>query len=129
MNSRRYTLYDEEATGPAIMGWLRDELPNRTQRENRVLIFFAGHGITQETFTGGKRGYLVPYGARRGKYADYINMDELHDACTLMPAKHILIILDCCFSGVAAVTVRSAPPTPPPVLDDVYLQRITQRGA
>lgn len=124
-----HTLYDEEATGATITGWLRDELPARTHRDDRVFIFFAGHGITQETSNGGKRGYLVPHEARKGKYADYINMDELLDACALMPAKHILIILDCCFSGIAAVTARASPPRPPAVLDDVYLRRITELGA
>ncbi len=120
-----FTLYDQEATGKAILGWLRDELPRQVGRNDRVVLFFAGHGTTRE----GGRGYLIPYGAQYGKYADYVDMSELHGACEWIKAKHILIILDCCFSGVAAVASRAAPPIPPKLLTDVYLQRITEQNA
>ena len=56
-------------------------------------------------------------------------MEELRQSCSVIRAKHILVLLDCCFSGVAAVTVRSTLSETAPLMDDVYLARITQRRA
>jgi len=124
-----YTLYDHDATRRNIMSWLRDELPNRTSEDDRVLFFFAGHGVTQEGQRGATRGFLVPVDAELGKYVDYIEMQELLFACHTIPAKHILMILDCCFSGVAAVAVRGEPSRTPTQLNDSYLRRITEKHA
>lgn len=125
-----HTLYNDDATRRAIMSWLRDELHVRTRENDRVIVFFAGHGITQELARIGKRGYLIPFDAELRKYADYIDMRELLQACSIIPAKHIFIILDCCFSGIAAVTdARSVPVVSPDKKDDAYLRRITQKRA
>jgi formylglycine-generating enzyme required for sulfatase activity len=122
-----HTLYNEQATQRAIMSWLRDKLPEGTQKNDRVIFFFAGHGVTQATIQGGKRGYLAPYDAEKGEYANYIEMWELLQACSTIAAKHILIILDCCFSGVAAVSARAAPRPTPKEITDPYLRRITEK--
>jgi uncharacterized caspase-like protein len=121
-----YTLYDEAATQGAILEWLRDNLPDRTGPNDRLVFFFAGHGTTDER---SGRGYLIPYGARQGKFSGYVDMDELRKACQVISAKHVLIVLDCCFSGVAAVASRATPKTPPTLLNDAYLKRITAQSA
>ncbi|MCC6458767.1 MAG: caspase family protein, partial [Caldilineaceae bacterium] len=124
-----HTLYDSEATRSAITALLSDELPACTGQHDRLIFFFAGHGVTRQRVRGeGYRGYLIPANAESGKYADYIEMGELARACADIPAKHIFFILDCCFSGVAAVAARSEA-TPPKVLDDPYLRRITKKHA
>jgi len=110
------------------MTWLLDELPARVDADDRVMFFFAGHGTTRESAHGEKRGYLIPHDARKDRYADYVDMRELRDACGLIPAKHVFIILDCCFAGVAAVTSRGKPKTRQ-TIDDVYLKKITERPA
>ena len=122
-----HTLYDGQATRSAIMAWLRNELPTRTAPNDRVVFFFAGHGVTQPGPNDRKRGYLIPYDV--SNFADYIDMEELRQSCSVIRAKHILVLLDCCFSGVAAVTVRSTLSETAPLMDDVYLARITQRRA
>jgi formylglycine-generating enzyme required for sulfatase activity len=123
------TFFDGEATRDTIMSWLRDELPGQVGSNDRCVFFFAGHGKTRKSGQGDVRGYLIPYGARQDRYADYVDMSELQDACRWIPAKHILIILDCCFSGVAAITARAVPPAPPQLLNDVFVKRITERPA
>lgn len=124
-----FTLYDEEATCDTMMAWLRDRLPSQIDNNDRLVLFFAGHGTTRESGLGEKRGYLIPHDAKAGKYADYIDMSELRDACGWIKAKHILLILDCCFSGVAAITSRAAPSIDQRVMTDRYLQEITRRSA
>ena len=124
-----FLLLGEDATRNAILEWLRDKLPEKAGPNDRVIFFFAGHGTTRESGRGHRRGYLIPYGARRGRYSDYVDMSELHDACGWIPAKHIFLILDCCFSGVAAVASRAEPSAPPHEINEFYLKRITQRPA
>src|SRR5215510_7091743 len=125
-----YTLYDVEATRDAILAWLRDDLPNRVGERDRLIFFFAGHGATRELAQGGRRGYLIPHDAEPAKYAGYVDMQELSNACGLIPAKHIFIILDCCFSGVAAIASRAGTPSlPERIINDAYLKKITDKRA
>lgn len=124
-----HELYDEAATYEAIMAWLRDKLREHTRENDRVIFFFAGHGDTLDIESPDKPGYFVPYNAKFHTYADCIDMWELQRACRIIPAKHIFIILDCCFSGIAAVSGRAMPPLPPDKINDSYLQRLTKKGA
>ncbi len=68
--------------------------------DDRVLVFFAGHG---ETITGnrGEVGYLVPVDGDCDKLATLIRWDELTRNADLMPAKHVLFIMDACYGGLA----------------------------
>jgi hypothetical protein len=119
------TLVNEEATKDAILGYLRDTLPGQldVREEDRIVIFFAGHGISQE----GKRGYIVPHGAQAA-HRDYISMGELREACAPLKSRHILIMLDCCFSGMAAVGTRAGLFQRQPN-DDILLQRLISKRA
>ncbi|GAB4479454.1 MAG: hypothetical protein Kow00124_25160 [Anaerolineae bacterium] len=93
-------LRDREATRDAIYGVINGAL-TRTGPDDRVLIYFAGHGITRTTTSGAKVGYLVPHGADAGEFHRAIEMADLVDQADFIPAKHILFLLDACFSGMA----------------------------
>nr|MCU0493931.1 caspase family protein [Chloroflexaceae bacterium] len=98
------TLLEENATCDNIRAAL-DDLTNREQvKENdRIFIFYAGHGEFREVNTrDGKerRGYLIPYDDD-GKWPNRIPMDELRTTWEASPAKHVLVILDACYSGLA----------------------------
>lgn len=67
-------------------------------KEDRVLFYFAGHGIALDSKKGPK-GYLVPIDAKSGEEASLYPMKILHDALTDLPCRHGLLVLDCCFSG------------------------------
>lgn len=75
-------------------------LCEQTQLDDRVIFFFAGHG---HTLTGhrGEVGFLLPQDATRDDISTYIRWDELTKGSELIPAKHMLFILDACFSGLA----------------------------
>ncbi len=64
---------------------------------DRLLFYFAGHGVALRG-EDGPQGYLVPQDATADKES-YVLMQELHDTLTMLPCRHCLIILDCCFSG------------------------------
>ncbi|GAB1543968.1 hypothetical protein NUACC21_66440 [Scytonema sp. NUACC21] len=68
---------------------------------DRVLFYFAGHGIALDALENedGPSGYLVPADAQLGNIKTYLLMQELHDALLSLPCRHLLVILDCCFAG------------------------------
>ncbi|MEH1798928.1 MAG: caspase family protein [Nostoc sp.] len=68
---------------------------------DRVLFYFAGHGIALEALENqeGPVGYLIPQDAILGDSSTYLPMQELHDALNALPCRHMLAILDCCFAG------------------------------
>ncbi|WP_414580935.1 caspase family protein [Scytonema sp. PCC 10023] len=70
-------------------------------KDDRVLFYFAGHGIALEALENqeGPVGYLIPQDATLGNSNTYLPMQELHDALNALPCRHMLAILDCCFAG------------------------------
>ncbi|MER9217187.1 caspase family protein [Mesorhizobium sp. M0663] len=90
-------LLDSGATLPGLRTFL-SRLPDQVGSEDRVLFYFAGHGIAKPSNTG-PIGYILPQDA--GLYADasYLPMLELNAALSALPCRHMMIILDCCFGG------------------------------
>ncbi len=76
----------------------RDELPGEIEPDDRVLVYFAGHGVALNG-DDGPRGYLVPQDARSDDAASLLAMADLHQWLTNLPCRHMLAILDCCFAG------------------------------
>src|SRR5262249_5571918 len=72
-------LLDGEATQKNILRVLGDDLKAKTQDEDRVFIFFAGHGQTED-LANGKMGYIIPVeGERDNYYSTAISMHQLQD--------------------------------------------------
>ena len=68
--------------------------------DDRIIFFFAGHGITRTGYQG-PVGYLVPADGDPDEAASLIRLDHLTRNADLIPAKHMLFIFDACFSGLA----------------------------
>lgn len=80
-----------------------------TDNDN-LLIFYAGHGDTTHDKLGNVDGYLVPSSARKGLTSYYITSEEIKKALLKSNAKHVLILLDACYSG--AFTRQLTPDAP-----------------
>ena len=75
---------------------------------DRVLIYFAGHGETMPLPDGGEMGYLIPWeGESNNLYMTSIPMSELKQLSLMSKAKHILYLVDACYSGLATTNYRS----------------------
>ncbi|MEH2056820.1 MAG: caspase family protein [Nostoc sp.] len=70
-------------------------------KDDRVLFYFAGHGIAKDALEEqeGPVGYLIPQDATLEDSSTHLPMQELHNALTKLPCRHMLAILDCCFAG------------------------------
>jgi len=96
-------LYDGEATRANILRALNDKLSDakRVRRDDRVMVFFAGHGGTRKLTSGRDVGYLIPVDASLNDFAsDAISMPQLQEVAEAMSAKHVLFMIDACYSGL-----------------------------
>lgn len=118
-------LYDAQATKTAIVSALQTRLAPRLQTDDRVVVFFAGHGAT-ERLGDQDFGYLVPYDGTADS-ATYLSMEELRTLSEKMGrAKHQLFILDACYGGLFGLrgqVLRVDPHVPG------YLDQVTRRAA
>lgn len=87
--------------GNATLANLNDLLKNlkkRIGKNDRLLFYFAGHGIALNS-EDGPQGFLIPQDAKHGDTNTYLPMSQLRNALGELPCRHCLIILDCCYSG------------------------------
>lgn len=112
-------LLDADATKEKIqrsfLGFCADDV----QLDDRIFVFFAGHGHTKTGFRG-EVGYLVPYDAHVDDLSTFIRWDELTGNAELIRAKHILFIMDACYGGLALT--RSLHPGSVRFLKDMTLR-------
>ncbi len=115
-------LLNEEATRERILAALGDDLANpaKVTRDDRVFVFFAGHGATRELPSGRALGYLVPVNAGLESYqSQAISMTNFQDISEALPAKHVFFVTDACYGGLALT--RGA--------GQNYLREMTRRTA
>ena len=88
----------QKVTRGSLQQLFAGELLARLGEDDRLLVYFAGHGVALDG-DDGPRGYLVPQDARPGDSASMLPMTDLHKWLTDLPCRHMLAILDCCFAG------------------------------
>lgn len=108
MGYRVIELYDEKATKRAIINSFSNIL-RRARGDDSFVFYFAGHGQGFTLENGERVGYIIPHDAN----VDMINRDIIQydsEAIPLnsikkysksMKAKHIALLFDSCFSGLA----------------------------
>ncbi|MDD3535276.1 MAG: caspase family protein [Candidatus Cloacimonetes bacterium] len=75
-------------------GWLSS---NVRSADNEVFIYFSGHGVPAPD---GKAAYLLPYDGNPNFAANSAyDLSHLYENLSSLPAKHITLFLDSCFSG------------------------------
>ena len=115
-------LTNEQANKQNILKSFSDITKNANAND-RVIIFFAGHGETMDLPEGGEMGYLLPVdGDREDLYLSSIGMDELKKLSLMLKAKHVLYLIDACYGGIAAIGSRGLEPETTPN----YIEKITK---
>ena len=85
LNADKATIMDELAG-----------LRQRLQYDDRLLIYYAGHGQIDPVT---KEGFWQPIDAVSGKEYTWIANDAIRRQLRGLPAKHVLVVADSCFSG------------------------------
>lgn len=84
-------------------------------KDNRLLIYFAGHGHTLKLEYGEQMGYIVPVDApnpnqdKDGFLAKAMDMQQMEVYAKRIRAKHALFLFDSCFSGSIFSLSRAVP--------------------
>lgn len=100
-------LVDAEATRDRICKEFLRFAKSDVGVDDRVLVFYAGHGHTESGIRG-EFGFLVPVDGDPEDLSTLIGWKYFTDHSDLISAKHILFIMDACYSGLALTrSVRS----------------------
>lgn len=95
-------LKDGEATRSRILSTFNEQLGgNRLGRNDRVFVFFSGHGATRKLSSGREVGYIIPADADPNDTAtDAVPMTEIQNIAESLGAKHVFFVMDACYSGL-----------------------------
>jgi len=104
--NRIITLYNKDATKQNIEKLLGVDMTKKLAKNDRLIVYFSGHGETQAV-EDNKHGYLIPIDGKRDElYSTCVSMKHIRDFCDLIPAQQILFIIDACYSGIAGVLFK-----------------------
>ncbi|MEE4296809.1 MAG: caspase family protein, partial [Wenzhouxiangella sp.] len=92
-------LTDAEATVPSILEAIEVDFLQRLDDKSAFLLYFAGHGVALGDGSEGPQGYLLAADARLGDQESWLPMNRLRKALEMLPCRHVLVVLDCCFAG------------------------------
>lgn len=113
-------LAGDQATRAGVLAGL-DKLAQAADPEATVVVYFSGHGYRVSS-TMGEAYYLMPYGYDTQRlYQTAINGVEFTMRLAAIPARKLLLLLDCCHAGgvgeaMAAGMDLAKAPLPPEAL-------------
>jgi peptidoglycan/xylan/chitin deacetylase (PgdA/CDA1 family)/uncharacterized caspase-like protein len=98
-------LQNGSATRSNILAAFNEQLPKAgLKKTDNLLVFFAGHGATQHLTSGRDLGYIIPVEAAADHVADdAIPMTELQNISEGLVARHVIFVMDACYSGLGLV--------------------------
>jgi peptidoglycan/xylan/chitin deacetylase (PgdA/CDA1 family)/Tfp pilus assembly protein PilF len=101
-NEKVFTLTNAEATRNNILALFHDKLGHENlKKDDRVFVFFAGHGATRKLSSGRNLGYIIPVDSDPEQLSvDAIPMTDLQNIAENLNAKHVLFVMDACYSGL-----------------------------
>jgi uncharacterized caspase-like protein len=110
MGFRTKVLLDGEATKDGILKALGEELPQKAEQKDRVVIFFAGHTKMEEKTDRTSMGYLVPADAdAKNLSSTSISIDQIREISGRIKAGHLLFLVDAPVSGLGLTASETIP--------------------
>jgi len=73
-----------------------NEIHKKLTAEDNLLIYYAGHG---EIDPNTNLAYWLPTDAEVGNPANWISSQSITEFLSIMPARHVLVVADSCYSG------------------------------
>jgi hypothetical protein len=93
-------LLDGDATKEKILSAFHRFQKEDVSPDDRIAVFFAGHGLTR-TGNRGEVGFLLPVDGDPDDPATLVRWDDLTRNADLIAAKHMLFVMDACYGGLA----------------------------
>lgn len=115
-------LLDEQATSANILRAMA-AVGRASEVDDRVVFFYAGHGHTLPGRSGDV-GFLVPHDSRTDDDSTLLPWKTLVATTDFIRAKHVLFIMDACYSGLATTRKPQAGATR--FVGDLLRRRATQ---
>ncbi len=117
-------LVNQDATISSMRSALGTVLPRSAEPDDVVVIFFAGHGVVENS----TEGYLLAYDSDpQNLYATAMSVSEVDRIVTeRVKARTVILIADACHSGRLGLTSRDA--NAEKVLVNRYLDEIGKSG-
>ena len=99
------SLQNQSATRTNVMTAFNEQLPKSgLKKTDNLFVFFAGHGGTRHLSSGRDLGYIIPVDAGTDDLAgDAIPMTELQNISEALVARHVIFVMDACYSGLGLV--------------------------
>jgi uncharacterized caspase-like protein len=91
----------------------------RLDENDSLLIYYAGHGHNDRE---ADKGYWLPVDARLDDNANWISADDITTNTKVIPARHVLIISDSCYSGTIYRGIE--PSLTEPVARDRFIRKM-----
>jgi hypothetical protein len=110
-------LVDGQATRAGIVNAL-SEYRQDLNEDDSLLIYYAGHGQYDKD---ADKAYWLPVDADLNSPAYWISADDITTDVRVLPARHVLIVSDSCFSGGLT---RDASASPRPDDRDIFVQKM-----
>ena len=102
-----YVYNNENVTKSSIEKIITHELFKIADKEDLIVMSFHGHGhsINFGNFT---EGFLVPYDAPKSPTPfELVSMNNLSKWFKYIKSNHVLLLLDCCFSGLSVLREKT----------------------
>ncbi|MBC8306319.1 MAG: caspase family protein [Pelagibacterales bacterium] len=98
------------------------KITNKLKSNDNLLIYYAGHGELEKAEN---RGYWLPVDASYELRSKWISNQRIVDRIKATKAKHVLLMVDSCFSG----TLMRSGTTPEikETIDEKYIERLKKK--
>ncbi len=104
------TLYDRDATRRRLLRALGDELVAKAGPDDRIVIFFAGHGDERKARGGKEMGFLIPVDGEPDALTETaVSMGLIKEIADALPSKHVLFLVDPATAGSRACPSAARP--------------------
>jgi hypothetical protein len=106
-------------------------LARAAQKDDTVIVYFAGHGAPEVDQRGLERDgyakYLIPSDADPDDlFSSALPMDDLQAIFGRIEAERVVVFLDACYSGAAGGRTFLSQKTRAGSVDDLFLERLTR---
>jgi hypothetical protein len=118
------TLFDEQATEEQILDAFKKQI-TAVGPEDDLVVIYSGHGEYEADID---EGYWIPVDAKQGESSDFISNSRIIKYLKAIPAHHILLIVDSCFSGSLFSTRKLEPDASIGRLDNIASRWLLTAG-